>query len=86
MLREVKRPLIYFTEDRVTGCAGTGIGHAFVSSTHTTNPRQVEKKKIQDTKAIVVLKSPFINIFTPQKRYQNLSLFHANISDDFPYL
>ena len=79
-------PLIYFPEDRVTGCAGTGIGQASVSSTHTNNPRQLEKKKCQDTKADVVLKSPFINIFTPQKRYQNLSLFHANISDDFPYL
>ena len=45
MLREVKMPLIYFPEDRVTGCAGTGIGQASVSSTHTTNPRHVEKKK-----------------------------------------
>ena len=80
-------PPIYFPEDRVTGCAGTGIGQASVSSTHTTSPRHIKKKKkIQDTKAIVVLKSPFINIFTPQKRYQNLSLFHANISNDFPYL
>ena len=80
-------PLIYFPEDKVTGCAGTGIGQASVSSTHTTNPRHVEKKKkFQDTNADVVLKSLFINNFTPQKRYQNLSLFHANISDDFPYL
>ena len=37
-------PLIYFPEDRVTGCAGTGIGQASVSSTHTNNPRQLEKK------------------------------------------
>lgn len=38
-------PLIYFPEDRVTGCAGTAVGQTSVSSTHTTNPRQVEKKK-----------------------------------------
>ena len=45
MLREVKMPPIYFPEDRVTGCAGTGIGQVSVSSTHTTNPRHVKKKK-----------------------------------------
>ena len=38
-------PPIYFPEDRVTGCAGTGIGQASVSSTHTTSPRHVKKKK-----------------------------------------
>ena len=38
-------PPIYFPEDRVTGCAGTGIGQASVSSTHTTSPRHIKKKK-----------------------------------------
>ena len=56
------------------------------SFTRTTNPRQVENTTFQDTKANVVRKYLFINIFTPQMRHQSLSLLHINITNDFLYL
>ena len=87
MFKEVKISLVCFPQARITVCAGAGVSQAPASSTHTTNPGQVDNTTFQDTKANVVRKSLFINIFTPQMRHQSLSLLHIiNISNDFLYI
>ena len=86
IFKEVKLSLVCFPQARIIVCAGTGVSLAQASSTRTTNPRQVENTTFQDTKAKVVQKCLFINIFTPQMRHQSLSLLHINIPNDFLYL